>query len=72
MKICNYKELDDSFFSKIEFESIASVNEIINAVRNNGDNAVREYAQKFGDGNLCSLKLTEQEIQEAIKHVDEK
>ena len=67
MKICNYKELDKNFFSKIEFESIESVNEIINAVRKNGDSAVREYAQKFGDGELCSFKLTEQEIEEAIK-----
>ena len=72
MKICNYKELDNSFFSKIEFESIESVNEIINAVRQNGDNAVREFAQKFGDGELCSFKLTEQEIEEAIKQVDAK
>ena len=72
MRICNYKELDDSFFSKIEFESIESVNEIINAVRQNGDNAVREYAQKFGDGDLSSFKLTEQEIEETIKQVDEK
>ena len=72
MKICDYKELDENFFSKIEFESIESVNEIISAVRNNGDSAVREYAQKFGDGELCSFKLTEQEIEDAIKQVDEK
>ena len=71
MKICNLKEIEESFFSKIEFESISSVSEIINAVRNNGDSAIREFAQKFGDGNLDAFKLTECEIQEAINSVDE-
>ena len=71
MKICNYKELDESFFSKIEFESICSVNEIICDVRKNGDNAVREYAQKFGDGNLEVFKLTDDEIKSAIDSIDE-
>ena len=71
MKICNYKELDESFFSKIEFESICSVNEIICDVRKNGDNAVREYEQKFGDGNLEVFKLTDDEIKSAIDSIDE-
>lgn len=71
MKICNYNEIDESFFSKIEFESISSVNEIINSVRQNGDSAVKEYAQKFGDGEIDNFKLTECEIQEALDSVDE-
>lgn len=71
MKICNLNEIDESFFSKIEFESIQSVSEIIDAVRSNGDSAVREYAQKFGDGEIGAFKLTECEIQEAIESVDE-
>ena len=71
MKICNLNEIDDSFFSKIEFESIQSVFEIIDAVRKNGDSAVKEYAQKFGDGEVDAFKLTECEIQEAIDSVDE-
>ena len=33
MQINTYDELDKNFFSKIEFESISSVNDIINAVR---------------------------------------
>lgn len=72
MKICNYKELDESFFSKIEFESISSVNEIINAVKKDGDVAIKKYAKKFGDGDLTAFKLTEDEIKEAINQVDEK
>ncbi|HIS88347.1 TPA: histidinol dehydrogenase [Candidatus Avigastranaerophilus faecigallinarum] len=72
MQINTYDELDKNFFSKIEFESISSVNDIINAVRKDGDNAVRKYAKKFGDGDLSAFKLTEDEIKEAIKQVDEK
>ncbi len=72
MQINTYDELDKNFFSKIEFESISSVNDIINAVRKDGDNAVRKYAKKFGDGDLSAFKLTEDEIKEAIKQVDGK
>lgn len=72
MKIYNYNDICEDFFAKIEFENITSVSEIINEVRKNGDEAVRNYAQKFGDGNLKSFKLTEEEIKEAISKVDEK
>ncbi len=71
MKICNYKELSEDFFQKIEFENISSVTEIINAVRENGDNAIKEYAQKFGDGDLETFKLTDAEIQTALYSIDE-
>jgi histidinol dehydrogenase len=72
MKIINYNEVGEDFFSKIEFENIQSVSEIISAVRKNGDNAIREYAKKFGDGELTSFRLTDEEIQNAIKKVDSK
>lgn len=71
MKIYNYCNIDESFFSKIEFESICSVNEIICDVRKNGDSSVKEYAKKFGDGDIESFKLTENEIQTAIDSIDE-
>ena len=54
MQISTYDELDKNFFSKIEFESISSVNDIINAVRKDGDNAVRKYAKKFGGSRVNS------------------
>jgi len=72
MKIYNYKEIDNSFFEKIEFASISSVSEIISNVREKGDIAVREYAKKFGDGNISAFKLTDSEIQDAIQKVDSK
>lgn len=71
MKICNYNEQEENFFSKIEFENISSVSEIINDVRKNGDEAVREYTKKFGDGELKAFKLTPDEIKNAINEVDE-
>ncbi len=72
MKICNYNKLDESFFSKIEFENISSVNEIINDVRKNGDKAIRKYTKNFGDGDIKKFRLTDEEIKEAIANVDKK
>ena len=71
MKIYNYNEIDESFFSKIEFENISSVQEVISSVRKNGDVAIREYSKKFGDGDVENFKLTQEEINEALKQVDE-
>lgn len=70
MKIYNSNEIPKDFYSKIEFESISSVKEIIDDVRKNGDSAVKKYAQKFGDGNLKNFKLTSKEIEQAINNVD--
>ena len=70
MKIINYKDIDKDFFSKIEFENIESVNEVISKVKTFGDNAVREYTKKFGDGDIENFKVSEKEIEEAIKSVN--
>ncbi len=71
MKIYNYNEIGEDFFSKIEFENIESVSQIIKDVRKNGDSAVREYSKKFGDGEIADFKLTKEEIETAIKSVDD-
>ena len=70
MNIYKYENIDESFFSKIEFESISSVNDIISDVRRNGDSAVREYAKKFGDGEIEDFRLTEEEIEDAFNKID--
>lgn len=70
MKIYNYENIDNSFFAKIEFENIPSVSEIISRVRIEGDIAVKEFAKKFGDGDITPFKLTEEEIQSAINSID--
>ena len=72
MKICNYKDIDKSFFQKIEFESISSVNEIIEDVRKNGDKAVKKYAKKFDGDCIKAFRLSESEIKKAVANVDKK
>ena len=70
MQIIDYKNLGESFFSKIEFENIESVVQIINDVRKNGDSAVIEYSKKFGDGNINIQKLTGKEIEKAVSTLE--
>ncbi len=72
MKICNYKDLDKSFFQKIEFESISSVNEIIADVRKNGDKAVKKYVKTFDGEDIKAFRLSEKEIKKAVDNVDKK
>jgi histidinol dehydrogenase len=72
MKICNYKDIDKSFFQKIEFESISSVNEIIADVRKNGDKAVKKYAKKFDGDDIKTFRLSDKEIKKAVENVDKK
>ena len=69
MQIINHKNIPDKFYETIDFENISSVNEIINDVKMRGDAAVRDYAKKFGDGDLEQFELTEKEIQNAINSV---
>lgn len=70
MKIIDYKNIDKSFFSKIEFENIASVSQIIDDVRKNGDSAVIEYTKKFDGIDIKNFRLSDEEIKNAISQVD--
>lgn len=72
MKIYNYNEISDDFFKKTEFENILSVKEIIKSVREKGDKAIREYAEKFGDGDIGEFRLSDKEIKAAINNTDKK
>ncbi len=73
MKITNYKDLNETLeaelFQNIEFETITSVNEIINEVKENKDEAVLKYTKKF-DGEIDRILVTEKEIETAYKNVD--
>lgn len=69
MQIINVENLNEDFYAYQDFEGIESVCEIIKDVKKRGDDAVIEYSQKFGDGDITALELTEQEIEEAIKLV---
>lgn len=70
MKILNYDEIDDKFFNNIEFDTITSVDEIIEDVKRSGDGAVIKYSRKFGDGMLDNIEVTKEEIKNAYKNVD--
>ncbi|MCR5665794.1 MAG: histidinol dehydrogenase [Eubacterium sp.] len=52
----------------------ASVNEIVQNVKENGDKAILEYTQKFDGVSMSASELlvTEEEIKEAYKQVDPK
>ena len=47
-----------------------TVSKIIQNVRENGDKALYEYAEKFDHAKLSSLKVTKEEIEEALSLVE--
>ena len=71
MKIVKFSELNEEFFKYKEFSDIESVSEIIADVKKNGDKSIIDYGRKFGDGNLSSLLLTDEEINNAVKTVSQ-
>lgn len=71
MKTVKYENLDSQFFAYQDFEGIESVCSIIKDVKTRGDKAVIEYSQKFGDGDIEALELTQEEIEEALNSVSE-
>lgn len=75
MQLINYgnlKSFESEFFSKIEFESISSVEQIAKDVKDNGDGAVKIYTRQFDGEDLESFLVSDSEIKEAYSKVDEK
>lgn len=72
MQIFNFDNIPNSFFEKIEFESISSVVEIANDVKNNGDEAVKKYSKQFDGQDLETFLVSKDEIEAAYKKIDEK
>ena len=73
MKTIKYNEIDESFFQKIDFEYLVSVDEIINKVKLQGDKALIELSEKFNDGTFKSNKdfiVSEKEIELSYKNID--
>lgn len=70
MQIIDYKNIPDTFFEKIEFESISSVDEIAKDIRFNGDDAVRKYSKEFDNQDLESFLVSKEEIEKTYKQVD--
>lgn len=65
--------LPEEIFSRVEAPLDVSkvVSDIINDVRDNGDEALFRLCRKFDKAELSSLLVTEDEIDEAVKNVDE-
>ena len=73
IKILKYGEVDNKdVFARVvpsvDVEGIVS--DIIADVRENGDNALFKYCEKFDGAMLDSLQVTEDEIKEAVKTVE--
>lgn len=76
MQIITKNELDNKYYNEfyrtIEYENIFDIDEIINNVRNNGDNYLIELSKKFKDGDFKSgadFIVSESEIKDAYKKV---
>lgn len=52
-------------------QQLQAVREIITNVRQNGDQAVKEYTKKWDGADLQDLRVTETEMQEAVQAVDQ-
>lgn len=71
MQIINYENIENDFFEKIEFEAISSVEEIVNEVKIQGDEAIRKYTKQFDDEDLEAFLISTSEIKNAYSKVDE-
>ncbi len=73
IKIMRYGQVPNSeIFARVmpgaNVENIVA--DIIANVRANGDRALYEYTEKFDKAHLTSLKVTDEEIDEALKSID--
>lgn len=64
----DYKNIPSDFFEYKELANI-DVSTIINDIKLNGDEAVRTYCKKFGDGEVENFEVTKEEIDKAFQKV---
>lgn len=73
IKILNSKDVSlEEILKREENKTDVSpvVFEIVNNVKKNGDKALFEYEEKFDGAKLCSLEVSEEEIEEAFASVE--
>ncbi len=73
IKILNFNDVKkEDIFARVEdeFDVAATVSEIINNVKLNGDRAVLDYCRRFDGAELGSLEVTDAEIDEAVNAVE--
>ncbi len=71
INIVDYTNLPSNFFDYKELANI-DVASIINDVKVNGDEAVRNYCEKFGDGRIENFEVTKDEIEKAFQNIPQK
>ncbi len=69
MKIVRREALDDRFFEYQEMEAIESVQKIIGAVKQHGDEAVRKYTEQFDGVALEQFVVSAAEIKTAYQQL---
>ncbi|MBO5213755.1 MAG: histidinol dehydrogenase [Clostridia bacterium] len=75
IRILKYGEVaNQDIFARVvpEIDVEATVAEIIDTVRREGDKALYAYCEKFDGAKLTSLLVTEEEIEEAVASVEPK
>ncbi len=73
IKILNFSDVKkEDIFARVEdkFDVSATVSDIINNVKANGDSAVLDYCRRFDGAELSALEVTEAEIDEAVAAVE--
>ena len=74
IRIMKYGEIPESeIFARVEptFDVGQTVSDIIKNVRNGGDRALLDYTENYDGVRLSSLRVTKEEIEEALSLVDE-
>jgi len=69
----NNKEINDAFYSVIEFETLDGVQKIIEDVKKGKDKTLIKYSKSFNDGDFSTADdflVTENEIEKAYKDTD--
>ena len=73
IKILEYGKINaDEIFARTttKYDVSATVSEIIENVKANGDKAIKEYSLKFDGACLDDLRVSEQEIADAVKAIE--
>ncbi len=73
IKILNFNDVKkEDIFARVEdkFDVSATVADIINNVKTNGDAAVLDYCRRFDGADLAALEVTADEIAEAVASVE--
>ena len=75
MEILRYNEINLKETVKRSEQDVnnvlANVNDILNNVRENGDESVKDYTEKFDNVTIDELKVSDEEIKKAYDTIDE-